>query len=47
MNIKKMFLSLAAMLAFTATANAGEYQNSTPAVQGYDVVSYHTGKRPI
>lgn len=47
MSLKRIFLSFVAMLALTATASAENYQNSTPALQGYDVVSYHTGKRPI
>ncbi len=43
-------LYLAALIAFlglTAQAMAADYTHSTPAVQGYDVVSYHTGKRPV
>lgn len=47
MNIKKYVVGLLASLAFTAGVNAGEFSHSTPAVQGYDVVSYQTGKRPV
>ena len=47
MNIKQYLITLIAMLIFSASAIAGEYTHSTPAVQGYDVVSYQTGKRPI
>lgn len=32
---------------FMSTAALADYEHSTPAVQGYDVVLYHTGKRPI
>ena len=47
MNIKQFLIAMVAMLAFSAGAMAGDYTNSTTAVQGYDVVSYQTGKRPI
>lgn len=47
MNIKQILISIVAVLAFSASAIAGEYSHSAPAVQGYDVVSYQTGKRPV
>lgn len=47
MNIKQLLIAIVAMLTFSAGAAAGDYTHSTPAVQGYDVVSYQTGKRPI
>jgi YHS domain-containing protein len=47
MNIKKILIAAVAMFTFSTGAMAGEYTHSTPAVQGYDVVSYQTGKRPI
>lgn len=47
MNIKQFLIAMVAMLTFSAGAAAGDYTHSTPAVQGYDVVSYQTGKRPI
>ena len=47
MNIKKILIATVAMLTFSIGAIAGEYTHSTPAVLGYDVVSYQTGKRPI
>jgi YHS domain-containing protein len=47
MKYKSVFLSLVALLGFAGNAMAAEYTHSTPAVQGYDVVSYHTGKRPV
>lgn len=47
MNIKQILISIIAVLAFSASAIAGEYSHSAPAVQGYDVVSYQTGKRPV
>lgn len=47
MNIKQLLTSILATLLLAATAMAADYTHSTPAVQGYDVVTYHTGKRPI
>ncbi len=48
MNSKSTFLALALTLfGLSGTASAADYAHSTPAVQGYDVVSYHTGKRPV
>jgi YHS domain-containing protein len=47
MNIKRFFIGLLALFALSGAANAGDYAHSVPAVQGYDVVSYQTGKRPI
>lgn len=47
MNIKKRLLMMITMLTFSVAATAADYRHSTPAVQGYDVVSYQTGKRPI
>lgn len=47
MRIKHILLSLVALLSISAAASAGDYLHSTPAIQGYDVVSYHTGKRPV
>lgn len=39
--------ALAAFLGLAVQATAADYTHSTPAVQGYDVVSYYTGKRPV
>lgn len=47
MIIKNSILATVAMLLFSANAMAADYSHSTPAVQGYDVVSYQTGKRPV
>ena len=47
MSIKNLLITMFALLTFSAGAIAGDYTHSTPAVQGYDVVSYQTGKRPI
>ena len=47
MKIKATLLALTALFAFTGTALAADYAHSAPAVQGYDVVSYQTGKRPV
>ena len=41
-----MLLALVALFAVSATTYAAD-GNSVPAVQGYDVVSYQTAKRPI
>ncbi len=45
--LKHYLIALAAALAFSGNVFAADYTHSTPAVQGYDVVTYHTGKRPI
>lgn len=47
MNIKSFLIAMVAMLTFSLGANANEYSNSVLAVQGYDVVSYQEGKRPV
>lgn len=47
MSIKKYCMGLIAILALSVNATAGEFTHSTPAVNGYDVVSYQTGKRPV
>lgn len=47
MNIKKFLLVAAAALTFSFGAKAENVEHSTPAVQGYDVVSYQTAKRPV
>ncbi|MGH1441422.1 MAG: YHS domain-containing (seleno)protein [Cellvibrionaceae bacterium] len=47
MNIKQYIVAMIAMLAFSINAAASEYNHSVPAVQGYDVVSYQTAKRPV
>jgi YHS domain-containing protein len=47
MNIKQFFIGLLALFALSTTVYAGDHSHSAPAVQGYDVVSYQTGKRPI
>ncbi len=50
MNIKKLFtglISAIALIAISSNAIAGSNYHSTPAVQGYDVVTYHTDKRPL
>ncbi len=45
--IRSILLTLIAALGFSGTAMAADYAHSTPAVQGYDVVTYHTAKRPL
>lgn len=47
MKIKQTLLALITLIGITGVAVAADYQHSTPAVQGYDVVSYQTGKRPV
>ncbi len=47
MKIMRYVVGLMAAMVLAAGVSAGEYANSTPAVQGYDVVSYQTAKRPV
>ncbi len=47
MKIKATLLALTALFAFGGNAAAADNAHSAPAVQGYDVVSYQTGKRPV
>ena len=45
--LKQTLVALVAVLTLSGNALAADFTHSTPAVQGYDVVTYHTGKRPI
>lgn len=46
--LKKYFLPLLLMfVASTAAVQASEIVHSTVGVQGYDLVSYQTGKKPV
>lgn len=48
--MKQLYIYLSTFIALfilTGVVQAADYVHSTPAVQGYDVVSYQTGKRPI
>jgi len=47
MKLKQLVIATLATLFFSAGAVAADYTHSTPAVQGYDVVTYHTDKRPL
>lgn len=47
MKLKTQLKFFLALFALACYAQAADYTHSTPAVQGYDVVSYQTGKRPI
>jgi len=47
MKLKSQLVTLVALFGMAGTALAANYTHSPPAVQGYDVVSYQTGKRPI
>jgi len=47
MKLKNQLIAFFALLSLTAAAIAADYRHSTPAVQGYDVVSYQTAKRPV
>ena len=49
---RKLLSTIAAILfsasaLLSAGASAADFQHSTPAASGYDVVSYHTLKRPV
>ena len=47
MKIAHHFVALSTLLGLAVMAQAGEFAVSTPAIAGYDVVSYHTHKRPL
>ncbi len=47
MKLKSTLMALVAIFGFVSNTLAADYTNSAPAVQGYDVVSYQTGKRPL
>lgn len=47
MKIKQILIATLAALFLSSGAMAADYAHSTPAVQGYDVVTYHTDKRPL
>ena len=47
MNLKYLISGLAVLLLLSSNVFAAGNHNSTPAIQGYDPVSYHTGKRPV
>lgn len=47
MKLRSSLMALVVLFGFAGNAKAADYTNSTPAVQGYDVVSYQTGKRPV
>ena len=47
MKLKSTLMALVALVGFAGNTLAADFAHSTPAVQGYDVVSYQTGKRPI
>ncbi len=42
-----LLTAVATVFGLTGTAHAADYSHSTPAVQGYDVVSYQASKRPL
>lgn len=44
---KTITAMLFALVALSANAIAAGFTHSTPAAQGYDVVTYHTDKRPL
>ena len=46
MFIKSKLFALLVAVFFSLGAGAQSYVNNVPAVHGYDVVSYHTDKRP-
>ena len=47
MKLKTHLVTLFALFGIACNAMAADFTHSSPAVQGYDVVSYQTGKRPI
>ena len=47
MKLKQLVIATLATLLFSNSVIAENFSHSTPAVQGYDVVTYHTGKRPL
>lgn len=48
MKNKFTFIALiVALIGLSGSVFAANFQHSAPAVQGYDVVTYHTGKRPL
>ena len=47
MKLKQLMIATLTALLFSTSAIAADYTHSTPAVQGYDVVTYHTDKRPL
>lgn len=47
MKVIRFIAALATLGLLAFTAQASSYEHSVPAVQGYDVVSYQTGKRPL
>ena len=46
MKLKSLLVTAFAVL-FAGNVMAADYTHSTPAVQGYDVVTYQTDKRPL
>jgi YHS domain-containing protein len=47
MKARHFLVSVLALLTLISPAFAADHAHSAPAVQGYDVVSYQTGKRPV
>ncbi|NKB38696.1 MAG: YHS domain-containing protein [Gammaproteobacteria bacterium] len=47
MTFKSTLLAFVVLIGLSTSAMAGDHTHSAPAVQGYDVVSYQTGKRPV
>ena len=47
MKARSSLLALVALVGLAGNAIAADTSFSAPAVQGYDVVSYHTAKRPV
>ena len=45
--MKKLLVVFIAIATLSSVASASEDKHSNPAVQGYDVVSYQTEKRPV
>ena len=46
-NLKTVLVATLVTLLSVGTAFADDYSKSTTGVQGYDLVSYHTGEKPL
>lgn len=46
-SLTSVILVVLTTIGLTATASAENFTFNAPAVHGYDVVSYHTAKRPV
>ncbi|MFK8068066.1 MAG: YHS domain-containing (seleno)protein [Gammaproteobacteria bacterium] len=47
MKLKHILAAALLFVGLTGASQAGEFSQSVTGVAGYDLVSYHTGKRPV